>query len=226
MGGRAMVCVIDGARGRGWGRQNTAALLEKVLSRLGGRPCPAVVAMDGGRRAVAGPIAAVVEVVIEVFIRLMLRGGFPFVEVDDELDDIMAPLSDVVPRTTRESSALATTMRSPFDDGQRGAAALDRVQAAAALELAKHSGERWSAFRSNPTLVIAGIDILIGVGVAAQLHLDGVGVDNLHLVRVGISNLHLVGAPPRYYPSSSQIESADVISLICACSDLRIYLHP
>jgi hypothetical protein len=60
--------------------------------------------------------------------------------VDDELDDIMAPLSDVVPRTTRESSALATTMRSPFDDGQRGAAALDRVQAAAALELAKHSG--------------------------------------------------------------------------------------
>jgi hypothetical protein len=50
--------------------------------------------------------------------------------VDDELDDIMAPSSDAVPRTTRESAALATTMRSPFDDGQRGAAALDRVQAA------------------------------------------------------------------------------------------------
>jgi hypothetical protein len=85
MGGRAMVCVIDGARGRGWGRQNTAALLENVLSGLGGGPCPTVVAMDGGRRAVAGPIAAVVEVVIEVFIRLMLRGGFPFVEVHDRL---------------------------------------------------------------------------------------------------------------------------------------------
>jgi hypothetical protein len=82
MGGRAMVCVIDGARGRGWGRQNTAALLEKVLSGLGGGPCPAVVAVDGGRRAVAGPIAAVV---VEVFIRLMLRGGFPFIEVHDRL---------------------------------------------------------------------------------------------------------------------------------------------
>jgi hypothetical protein len=85
MGGRAMVCVIDGARGSGGGRQNTAALLENVLSGLGGGPCPTVVAMDGGRRAVAGPIAAVVEVVIEVFIRLMLRGGFPFVEVHDRL---------------------------------------------------------------------------------------------------------------------------------------------
>jgi hypothetical protein len=56
-----------------------------VLSRLGGGPCPVVVAVDGGRRAVAGPIAAIVEVVIEVFIRLMLRGGFPFVEVHDRL---------------------------------------------------------------------------------------------------------------------------------------------
>jgi hypothetical protein len=76
---------LPGAGGRGGGRHNTAALLEKVLSGLGGGPCPTVVAMDGGRRAVAGPIAAVVEVVIEVFIRLMLRGGFPFVEVHDRL---------------------------------------------------------------------------------------------------------------------------------------------
>jgi hypothetical protein len=67
------------------GHASTAALLEKVLSGLGGGPCPAVVAVDGGRRAVAGPIAAAVEVVIEVLIRLMLRGGFPFVEVHDRL---------------------------------------------------------------------------------------------------------------------------------------------
>jgi hypothetical protein len=33
--------------------------------------------------------------------------------VDDELDGVTAPLSDAVPRTTRESLALATTMRSP-----------------------------------------------------------------------------------------------------------------
>jgi hypothetical protein len=66
------------------GHASTAALLEKVLSGLGGGPCP-VVAVDGGRRAVAGPIAAAVEVVIEVFIRLMLRGGFPFVEVHDRI---------------------------------------------------------------------------------------------------------------------------------------------
>jgi hypothetical protein len=60
--------------------------------------------------------------------------------VDDELDGVTAPLSDAVPRTTRESPALATTMRSPlFEDGQRGAAALDRVQAATAPELAEHS---------------------------------------------------------------------------------------
>ncbi|PWZ05416.1 hypothetical protein Zm00014a_043332 [Zea mays] len=31
----------------------------------------------------------------------------------DELDDVMASLSNVVPRTTRESPTLATTMRSP-----------------------------------------------------------------------------------------------------------------
>jgi hypothetical protein len=34
--------------------------------------------------------------------------------VDDELDGLMASSSDAVPRTTRESPALATTMRSPY----------------------------------------------------------------------------------------------------------------
>jgi hypothetical protein len=34
-------------------------------------------------------------------------------QVDDELDGVTAPLSDAVLRTTRESPALATTMRSP-----------------------------------------------------------------------------------------------------------------
>jgi hypothetical protein len=59
--------------------------------------------------------------------------------VDDELNGVMASSSDAVPKTPRESSA--TTMRSPlFDDGKRGAVALDRVQAAAAPELAVHSG--------------------------------------------------------------------------------------
>jgi hypothetical protein len=33
--------------------------------------------------------------------------------VDDELDVVMVSLSDAVPRTTRESPVLATTMRSP-----------------------------------------------------------------------------------------------------------------
>jgi hypothetical protein len=32
---------------------------------------------------------------------------------DDELDGVTAPLSDAVPRTTQESPALVTTMRSP-----------------------------------------------------------------------------------------------------------------
>jgi hypothetical protein len=59
--------------------------------------------------------------------------------VDDELDGVTTPSSDAVPRTTRESPALVTTMRPLFEDGQRGAAALDRVQAAAAPELAEHS---------------------------------------------------------------------------------------
>jgi hypothetical protein len=61
--------------------------------------------------------------------------------VDDELDGVMASLSDAVSRTTRESSTLATTMRPPLlNDGQRGAAALDRVQAAALRELVVHNG--------------------------------------------------------------------------------------
>jgi hypothetical protein len=34
--------------------------------------------------------------------------------VDDELDGVTTPLSDAVPRTARESVALATTMRSPY----------------------------------------------------------------------------------------------------------------
>jgi hypothetical protein len=61
--------------------------------------------------------------------------------MDDELDGVMAPSLDAVPGTTRESSTLATTMSRPLlDNGQRGAAALDRVQAAAASELVIHSG--------------------------------------------------------------------------------------
>jgi hypothetical protein len=35
-------------------------------------------------------------------------------QVHDELDGVTASLSDAVPRTTRESPALATTMRSPY----------------------------------------------------------------------------------------------------------------
>jgi hypothetical protein len=34
--------------------------------------------------------------------------------MDDELDGVMAPSLDAVPRTTRESPTLATTMRSPY----------------------------------------------------------------------------------------------------------------
>jgi hypothetical protein len=40
----------------------------------------------------------------------MWQVGF---QVDDELDGVTASSSVEVPRTTRESSALATTMRSP-----------------------------------------------------------------------------------------------------------------
>jgi hypothetical protein len=60
--------------------------------------------------------------------------------VDDELDGVMASSSDAVSRTTRESSTLATTMRPPANDGQRGAAALDHVQVVASQELVVHSG--------------------------------------------------------------------------------------
>ncbi|ONM17755.1 hypothetical protein ZEAMMB73_Zm00001d003808 [Zea mays] len=52
----------------------------------------------------------------------------------------MASSSDAVSRTTRQSSTLATTMRPPLNDGQRGAAALDRVQTTASWELVVHSG--------------------------------------------------------------------------------------
>jgi hypothetical protein len=34
--------------------------------------------------------------------------------VDDELDGVMAPSLDAVPKTTRELLALATTMRYPY----------------------------------------------------------------------------------------------------------------
>jgi hypothetical protein len=61
--------------------------------------------------------------------------------VDDKLDGVMAPLSDVVPaRITRESSTLATTMRSLCLMMDSGAAALDRVQVTTAPELVVHSG--------------------------------------------------------------------------------------
>ncbi|PWZ39654.1 hypothetical protein Zm00014a_018608 [Zea mays] len=61
-------------------------------------------------------------------------------QVDDELDDVMASSSNAIPRTTRESPTLATTMRSPCLTMERGAAALHRVQAAAASELVVHNG--------------------------------------------------------------------------------------
>ncbi|PWZ11389.1 hypothetical protein Zm00014a_014095 [Zea mays] len=52
----------------------------------------------------------------------------------------MASSSDAVSRTTQESSTLATTMRPPCLTMDSGAAALDRVQAAASRELVVHSG--------------------------------------------------------------------------------------
>ena len=61
--------------------------------------------------------------------------------VDDELDGLMAPSSDAVPRTTRRVTGVGDDHEVPLlDDGQRGAAALDHVQAAAAPELVVHSG--------------------------------------------------------------------------------------
>jgi hypothetical protein len=59
--------------------------------------------------------------------------------MDDELDGVMASSLVAVPRTIRESPTLAMTMSPPLDDGQRGAAALDCIQAAAAPELVVHS---------------------------------------------------------------------------------------
>jgi hypothetical protein len=60
--------------------------------------------------------------------------------VDNELDGVTAPFSDAVPRTTRESSLFGDDHEVPlFEDGQRGEAALDRVQAAAVPELVEHS---------------------------------------------------------------------------------------
>jgi hypothetical protein len=61
-------------------------------------------------------------------------------QVDDELDDVMASSSNAIPRTTRESPTLATTMRSPCLTMEHVAAALHRVQAAAAPELVVHNG--------------------------------------------------------------------------------------
>jgi hypothetical protein len=57
--------------------------------------------------------------------------------VDDELDDVMASSSNAVPRTIRVADDHEVPL---LDDGQRGAAALHRVQAAAAPELVVHSG--------------------------------------------------------------------------------------
>jgi hypothetical protein len=61
--------------------------------------------------------------------------------VDDELDGVTMPLSDAVPRTTRESPGVGDDHEVLlFEYGHRGAAALDHVQAATAPELAEHSG--------------------------------------------------------------------------------------
>jgi hypothetical protein len=42
-----------------------------------------------------------------------LHGRLVATQMDDELDDVMVSSLDAVPRTTRESPTLATTMRSP-----------------------------------------------------------------------------------------------------------------
>lgn len=70
-------------------------LLEEALPGLGGGPGPAVVAVDGGRGAVAGPLAAVAEVVIEVVVGLRLRRGFPLVEIYDRLAFIVVVAAGV-----------------------------------------------------------------------------------------------------------------------------------
>jgi hypothetical protein len=58
-------------------------------------------------------------------------------QVDDELDGVMAPSSDAVPRTTRESPALATTMRSPC---LKMDSAVQPLWTASKPELTEHSG--------------------------------------------------------------------------------------
>jgi hypothetical protein len=60
--------------------------------------------------------------------------------VDDELDDMMAASSNAMPRTTRVADIGDDHEVPLLDDGQRGAAALHHVQAAAAPELVVHSG--------------------------------------------------------------------------------------
>jgi hypothetical protein len=59
--------------------------------------------------------------------------------VDDELDDVMAPSSNAVPRTTREADVGDDHEVPLLDDGQREAAVLHHVQATAAPELVVHS---------------------------------------------------------------------------------------
>jgi hypothetical protein len=60
--------------------------------------------------------------------------------VDDELDGVMASSSDAVSRTTPRVVDVGDNHKAPLlNDGQRGAAALDRVQAAASRELVVYS---------------------------------------------------------------------------------------
>jgi hypothetical protein len=60
--------------------------------------------------------------------------------VDDELDDVTAPSSDAVPRTTLESPALAMTMRPPCLKMDNAVQPLWTASTAPAPELAEHSG--------------------------------------------------------------------------------------
>ena len=60
--------------------------------------------------------------------------------MDDELDGVMASSSDAVSRTTQVVDIGDNHEAPLLNDGQRGAAALDRVQAAASRELVVHSG--------------------------------------------------------------------------------------
>jgi hypothetical protein len=58
---------------------------------------------------------------------------------DDELDGVTTPLSDAVPEQPKSRQRWWRPWGPPIWDGQHGAATLDRVQAAAAAELAEHS---------------------------------------------------------------------------------------